>query len=79
MILLGHTVGFIGNSSSSFEMCKANQLVAKTGVQAAVNANIGWNGPLVAPLQQMKPGEFADARIKSLNSYNPKSLEKKPE
>lgn len=23
----------------------------------------------------MKPGEFAYARIKSLNSYNPKSLE----
>lgn len=37
-----------------------------------------WIQKLVAPFQQMKPGEFAHARIKSLNSYNPKSLETKP-
>lgn len=66
-----------------FEICflpqPTDQLVAKKGFQAAVNTNVCWNEPPVAALQQMKPGEFAHAGIKSLNTYNPKSLENEPE
>lgn len=40
---------------------------------------VGWNEPLVAPFQWMKPGKFAHAGIKSLNRYNPESLENNPE
>lgn len=74
---------FWSGALDGFEICflpqLTDQLVAKKRVQAAVNTNVGWNEPPVAPLQQMKPGEFAHAGIKSLNIYNPKSLENKPE
>ncbi|RMB93720.1 hypothetical protein DUI87_29951 [Hirundo rustica rustica] len=77
--LTGGSEDIIKTSVSDIIYSRADQLVAKKEVWAAVNTNVGWNEPPVAPLQQMKPGEFAHAGIKSLNSYNPKSLESKPE